>query len=29
MKLERLTVRYEGLTVMQDLTLELPDRGMV
>lgn len=28
MKLERLTVRYEGLTVMQDLTLELPDRGM-
>lgn len=29
MKLEHLTVRYDGLTVMQDLTLELPDRGMV
>lgn len=29
MKLEHLTVRYDGLTVMQDLMLELPDRGMV
>lgn len=29
MKLEHLTVCYEGLTVAQDLTLELPDRGIV
>ncbi len=29
MKLEHLTVRYDSLTVMQNLTLELPDRGMV
>lgn len=29
MKLEHLTVNYDGLTVAQDLTLELPDRGMI